>query len=90
MQQQGIPRTDVAIYNKVSVSDAEFATVYQFDESEPIGQKRARVLTIKGWKYQYLTADNLQIPQARVEESVLAPDGPQYKAMVLPETSNLT
>ncbi|KAF9629124.1 hypothetical protein BFW01_g10327 [Lasiodiplodia theobromae] len=79
VQQQGIPRTDIAIYNKVSTRISGIAMPYQLD-----------ILVKDGWTYEYLTADNFHLPQAHVKDNVLAPDGPRYKALVLPESSNLT
>ncbi|KAL1617257.1 hypothetical protein SLS56_011061 [Neofusicoccum ribis] len=79
VQQKGTPRVDLAIYNKVSASNPNFPTLYQVES-----------LVKSGWSYEYLTADNLHLPQARVEGQKLAPDGPQYKGIVLPDSSNLT
>ncbi|KAF2090207.1 hypothetical protein K490DRAFT_36539 [Saccharata proteae CBS 121410] len=79
IQQQGIPRTDVAIYNKVSATDTTFPTVYQSSDLMQHGKLKP-----------LLTPDNFKLPQARVENGLLSPIGPAYKALVLPDKSNLT
>lgn len=43
-----------------------------------------------GWSYNYLASDNLDSPNAIVENGVLAPAGPAWKAFVVERTSNLT
>lgn len=43
-----------------------------------------------GWSYNYLNSENLESPNAVVEQGVLAPDGPAWKAFVVESKSNLT
>ncbi|KAI8717106.1 hypothetical protein NCS52_00785100 [Fusarium sp. LHS14.1] len=76
-QQQGVAKTDVAIYNKQS--STAFAVVYDHDD-----------LLKKGWSYSYLSAGSLFHYQAKVHDGVLAPDGPGWKALVVPSSQNIT
>ncbi|BAE63556.1 unnamed protein product [Aspergillus oryzae RIB40] len=79
-QRQGIPRVDVAIYNKVSATDAAaFPSMYQADD-----------LVDEGWSWAYLSPDNFALPGATVENSTLGPDGPRFKALVVESDSNMT
>ncbi|GME45067.1 hypothetical protein GTA08_BOTSDO10482 [Neofusicoccum parvum] len=43
-----------------------------------------------GYTYDYLTAGNLQTPQAAVEGGILAPSGPSYKALIFSNQSEIT
>ncbi|RAQ55673.1 hypothetical protein AFGD_011674 [Aspergillus flavus] len=79
-QRQGIPRVDVAIYNKVSATDAAaFPSMYQADD-----------LVNEGWSWAYLSPDNFALPGATVENGTLGPDGPRFKALVVESASNMT
>ncbi|ETS73836.1 hypothetical protein PFICI_14782 [Pestalotiopsis fici W106-1] len=77
VQQSGVPKIDVAIYNKESATSLQ--TVYELPE-----------LIERGWNYNYLSPENLELPQAVVENGVLAPEGPAWKALVVQSGSNLT
>ncbi|WAO90241.1 Hypothetical protein NCS54_00766100 [Fusarium falciforme] len=77
IQQRGVAKTDVAIYNKQSAT--AFVTVY--DQVD---------LLKKGWSYSYLSPENLLGPHATVQDGVLAPDGPAWKALVVPSSQNIT
>ncbi|KAJ5676031.1 hypothetical protein N7462_008928 [Penicillium macrosclerotiorum] len=79
LQQSGVPRIDVAIYNKVSATNANFPTLYP-----------SKDLIHAGYTYTYLSPDNFALPQAKVQNGILGPDGPAYKAMVITSNSNLT
>ncbi|KAJ5110316.1 hypothetical protein N7532_002961 [Penicillium argentinense] len=79
LQQSGVPRTDVVIYNKVSGTDPSFPTLYLSND-----------LIDAGYTYSYLSPDNFALPQARVQNKNLGPDGPAYRAMVITSNSNLT
>ncbi|KAF9873062.1 hypothetical protein CkaCkLH20_09572 [Colletotrichum karsti] len=79
IQQKGIPRTDVAFYNKQSVSDPNAATIYHEED-----------LVSQGWSYTYLSPDNFALPQAHVRDGLLAPDDARFKAMVVLGSQNLT
>ncbi|KAL3442497.1 hypothetical protein BJX65DRAFT_321505 [Aspergillus insuetus] len=79
-QRQGVPRADVAIYNKDSATDSSaFPAVYQSDD-----------MLNGGWTYAYLTPDNFALPEATVRNGVLGPDGPRFKALVVTSDSNMT
>lgn len=45
---------------------------------------------IPGYIFTYLSPDNFVLPQAYVRKGVLAPDGPAYRALVIPSTANMT
>jgi hypothetical protein len=79
LQQSGVPRTDVVIYNKVSGTNPSFPTLYSSND-----------LIDAGYTYTYLSPDNFALPQATVKGNTLGPDGPAYKAMVITSNSNLT
>jgi hypothetical protein len=79
LQQSGVPRTDVLIYNKVSGTNPSFPTLYPSND-----------LIGAGYTYTYLSPDNFALPQATVKDNTLGPDGPAYKAMVITSNSNLT
>ncbi|KAM0491001.1 hypothetical protein ACHAP8_010980 [Fusarium lateritium] len=76
-QQQGVPKVDVAIYNKQSATS--FEEVYQ-----------AKDLLEQGWSYNYLSPDNLQIRSATVKNRLLTQNGPAWKAFVVEAHQNLT
>ncbi|KAE8137002.1 hypothetical protein BDV38DRAFT_293566 [Aspergillus pseudotamarii] len=79
-QRQGIPRVDVAIYNKVSATDAAaFPSMYQADD-----------LVNEGWSWAYLSPDNFALPAATVRNGTLGPDGPRFKALVITSNSTMT
>ncbi|KAL5360501.1 hypothetical protein BJX96DRAFT_165211 [Aspergillus floccosus] len=78
-QQKGQPKIDVFIYSKDSATDPSFATVY--NETDLLRQ---------GFSYVYLSPDNFALPQATVQDGVLAAGGPAFRAMIIPSSSNLT
>ncbi|KAL4905790.1 hypothetical protein BDW74DRAFT_184859 [Aspergillus multicolor] len=79
-QRQGVPRVDVAIYNKVSATDSRgFPTVYKADD-----------LVDGGWSWAYLSPDNFALPEATVRDGVLGPDGSRFKALIVTNDSNMT
>jgi hypothetical protein len=43
-----------------------------------------------GWSYQYISPDNLRLDQAYVENGVLAPNGPSWKAIIIQSNQNIT
>ncbi|KAJ5440168.1 uncharacterized protein N7458_011166 [Penicillium daleae] len=79
LQQSGVPRTDVVIYNKVSGTNPNFPTLYSSND-----------LIDAGYTYTYVSPDNFALPQAQVKDNVFGSDGPAYKAMVITSSSNLT
>ncbi|KAJ5754131.1 uncharacterized protein N7511_008284 [Penicillium nucicola] len=79
LQQSGIPRTDVAIYNKVSATNPNFPTLYSSDD-----------LIQSGYSYTYLSPDNFALPEATIKNGKFGPKGPQYKAIIVTANSNLT
>ncbi|KAK1545886.1 hypothetical protein CPAR01_03388 [Colletotrichum paranaense] len=79
IQQQGVPRADIAFYNKQSATDPNFGTVYAPTD-----------LIDEGWSYTYLSPDNFDMPNAYVEHGMLAPQDAAYQAMVILGSQNLT
>lgn len=43
-----------------------------------------------GYTYSYLSPDNFGLSQAHVQDDILAPEGPAYRAVVINSTSQLT
>ncbi|OJI87448.1 hypothetical protein ASPTUDRAFT_137504, partial [Aspergillus tubingensis CBS 134.48] len=79
-QRHGISRIDVAIYNKVSVTDSvSFPPIY-----------RSNDLINAGWSWTYISPNNFELPKATIRDHTLAPDGPRFKAMVVTTDSNMT
>ncbi|KAF4920545.1 hypothetical protein CGCVW01_v006823 [Colletotrichum viniferum] len=79
IQQTGVPRTDIAFYNKQTVTDPNMGTLYTYDD-----------LILKGWSYNYLSPDNFALPQAYVRDNLLAPEDARYQALVVVGSQNLT
>ncbi|KAI8317095.1 hypothetical protein K4K59_011003 [Colletotrichum sp. SAR11_240] len=79
IQQTGVPRTDVAFYNKQTATDPNMGTLYTSDD-----------LILKGWSYNYLSPDNFALPQAYVGDNLLAPQDARYQALVVLGSQNLT
>ncbi|KAL2884344.1 hypothetical protein SGCOL_000285 [Colletotrichum sp. CLE4] len=79
VQQLGVPRTDIAFYNKQSATDPNLETVYTSED-----------LVDAGWSYTYLSPDNFDLPQAYVDDGNLAPEDAAYQAMVILGSQNLT
>ncbi|KAF4838526.1 hypothetical protein CGCTS75_v000303 [Colletotrichum tropicale] len=79
IQQTGIPRTDIAFYNKQTATDPNMGTIYKSDD-----------LILKGWSYNYVSPDNFALPQAYVRNSLLAPEDARYQALVVLGSQNLT
>ncbi|KAJ6159630.1 hypothetical protein N7497_004167 [Penicillium chrysogenum] len=76
---QGIPKFDVAFVNKDSATDPNWATKYGRDD-----------LVDAGYIYTYLSPDNLELPEAFVDNAVLASQGPGIKAVVVTHDANIT
>ncbi|KAJ6186560.1 hypothetical protein N7519_007861 [Penicillium mononematosum] len=76
---QGIPKFDVAFVNKDSATDPNWATKYGRDD-----------LVDAGYIYTYLSPDNLELPEASVDNGVLASQGPGIKAIVVTHDANIT
>ncbi|KAL2823799.1 hypothetical protein BDW59DRAFT_180464 [Aspergillus cavernicola] len=75
--QNGIPKADVVMYHKESATTIK--TIYQGED-----------LRKEGWSWNYLSADNLMLQQAKVQNGILAPDGPAWKAFIVESSQNLT
>ncbi|KAJ0119379.1 hypothetical protein J7T55_013618 [Diaporthe amygdali] len=79
IQQKGVPRTDIAFYNKQSATNPNIVTLYNFTD-----------LISGGWSYSYLSPDNFNLPQAYVDNGILAPEDAKFQAMVLLGSQNIT
>ncbi|KAL1595935.1 hypothetical protein SLS60_009625 [Paraconiothyrium brasiliense] len=78
--QTGIPRIDIAIWQKMTVYPGHIeARTYQPADLEEAG-----------YSYEYLSPDNLNLPAAKVVEGVLAPDAQAFKVFVLRQNDSLT
>ncbi|KAL4951765.1 hypothetical protein BDW69DRAFT_186077 [Aspergillus filifer] len=76
---QGVQKTDVAFYNKASITDPQFATIYQGDD-----------LVKRGYTYSYLSPDNFNLSSMAATDGVLAGKGPGYRAIVVTSEQNVT
>ncbi|KAL2846698.1 hypothetical protein BJY01DRAFT_263257 [Aspergillus pseudoustus] len=75
--QTSVPKVDVVMYHKQSATSLK--PIYQGTD-----------LLREGWSWNYLSSDNLFLEQAKVQRSVLAQDGPAWKALIIDSTQNLT
>ncbi|EXK85159.1 hypothetical protein FOQG_10813 [Fusarium oxysporum f. sp. raphani 54005] len=78
--QMGVANLDVAIYNKVAKTDPLW-TYNVYAEND---------LETASYTYAYVTPANFKLPQAYVDNKVLAPKTGAFKALVLPGRSNIT
>ncbi|KAL4798786.1 hypothetical protein BDV19DRAFT_402137 [Aspergillus venezuelensis] len=79
VHRRGVPRTDVAVYMRTSRTDTNFPFVYGNLDLEEAG-----------YSYSYISPSSFGLPQAYVQGSLLAPEGPAYKALVVPSDQGLT
>lgn len=70
--QRGVPKMDLAVYY--------YAAPWAPGGEDAFGG--ANGLGALGYTYDYLSPQNLLLPQATVQDGVLAADGPSYKALV--------
>ncbi|PYH70546.1 uncharacterized protein BO88DRAFT_479644 [Aspergillus vadensis CBS 113365] len=77
--QAGQPRTDIALYNGVSMTDPQLETMYPTDD-----------LIKTGYTYTYLSPANFNLSQASVSNGLLASESPAYKAIVVTSDQNAT
>ncbi|RAH44977.1 uncharacterized protein BO95DRAFT_391087 [Aspergillus brunneoviolaceus CBS 621.78] len=78
-QRKGVPKVDLVVYSKDSASDPYLGTIYNQSD-----------LIEHGYTYVYLSPENFALPQAYVKNGSLAPDGPEFRAMIITRSSNLT
>lgn len=88
--QRGVPKVDLAIHLYTSpwrvVNRYSSTNLRDLGMSLDVaGLRRVRLLAngSAGYTYDYLSPDNLLAPQAIVNGSTLAPDGPAYKALIV-------
>lgn len=70
--QRGVPKVDLAVYY--------YAAPWAPGGEDALGG--ANGLGALGYTYDYLSPQNLLLPQATVQDGVLAAEGPSYKALV--------
>ncbi|KAL1880144.1 hypothetical protein Daus18300_001507 [Diaporthe australafricana] len=70
--QQGVPKIDLALYY--------YAAPWAPGGEDALGGVNG--LGSLGYTYDYLGPQNLLLPQATVQDGVLAADGPSYKALI--------
>lgn len=78
--QSGIPRMDIAVWQKVTVYPGHV----QSRTYEPAD------LEDMGYSYEYLSPDNFHLPAAEVVNGILAPNAQAFKALVLRKNDSLT
>ncbi|KAF2113084.1 hypothetical protein BDV96DRAFT_150975 [Lophiotrema nucula] len=78
--QTGIPRMDIAIWQKITIYPGHV----QLRTYAPTDLEEA------GYSYEYLSPDNFDLPAAKVANGVLAPDAQAFKAMVVRGNDSLT
>ncbi|KAI1609048.1 hypothetical protein EDD36DRAFT_499381 [Exophiala viscosa] len=78
--QSGVPKFDVAFWQKMTTYPGHI----QLPTYAPTDLEAA------GYTYEYLSPDNLDLPAARVEDGILAPDAQAFKAMVVRANDSLT
>lgn len=76
--QSGVPKVDVAFYNKLTTY-ATIETLYT-----PTDLNKA------GYTYEYISPDNFNLPEAYVGGNILAPERQASKAMVVRANDSLT
>jgi hypothetical protein len=78
--QTGIPRMDLAIWQKRSTypGHVELRTYAPTD------------LEDAGYSYEYLSPDNFNLPAAKVVDGILAPDAQAFKALIVRVNDSLT
>lgn len=79
IQQMGVPKRDFAFWDKQTAQNGAVPSLYA-----PLDLGEA------GYTYDYLSPENFNLPSAVVTGSVLASDGPGYKALVLRSNDTLT
>ncbi|KAJ9653016.1 hypothetical protein H2198_007763 [Neophaeococcomyces mojaviensis] len=76
--QSGVPKRDLAIYQKDSKSGLTTPKYFSDD------------LVRAGYAYEYLSPDNFALPEVHVADGSLSPNGPAYKAMLLRGNDSMT
>ncbi|RDH18585.1 hypothetical protein M747DRAFT_316391 [Aspergillus niger ATCC 13496] len=77
--QAGQPRTDIILYNRVSMTDLQLEALYS-----------ANNMINTDYTYTYLSPANSNLSQASVAGGLLAPHSPAYKAIVVTSDQNVT
>ncbi|KAL5327794.1 hypothetical protein ACEPPN_005499 [Leptodophora sp. 'Broadleaf-Isolate-01'] len=77
--QSGVPKRDIVIWNKQSGQNFSLPAIYSSLD-----------LVNAGYSYDYLSPNNCILEQAMVGNGILAPDGPAYKALIIPQSAVLT
>ena len=100
--QSGIPKIDLAFYLKrkewPDEGDYEIASVYEANDLVEAGElirfevskQHEYLLRLIGYSYEYLSPENLMLPEADVEDGILAPRRQAFKAMIVRANDSLT
>ncbi|KAF2732260.1 secreted protein [Polyplosphaeria fusca] len=78
--QSGIPRLDIAIWQKMTTYPGHI----QLRTYEPTDLEKA------GYSYEYLSPDNFDLPAAKVVDGILAPNAQAFKVLVVRANDSLT
>ena len=76
--QSGVPKVDLAFWLK---KDQYFSVPSMYEPND---------LAQAGYSYEYLSPDNFVLPEAYVENNILAPNRQAFKAMVVRSNDTLT
>ncbi|OCL07765.1 hypothetical protein AOQ84DRAFT_408338 [Glonium stellatum] len=83
--QSGVPRMDLAFYQKFTT----YPNVVR--NYQPTDLEEADVLTyVQGWAYEYINPENMDGSNVFVQNRVLAPDRQAFKAMVIRANDSMT
>ncbi|EPE06415.1 secreted protein [Ophiostoma piceae UAMH 11346] len=88
-QRQGTPRTDIAIFNKQSATDL-YGNGYIYTATDLRDNGAESDEPVEGWTYSCISPVNFDLPQARVENGILARDMPAWQAMVILSSQNIS
>ncbi|KAH7417837.1 hypothetical protein BKA64DRAFT_738388 [Cadophora sp. MPI-SDFR-AT-0126] len=78
--QSGTPKRDIVFWSKKTrETEAGIVPVYEHLD-----------LVEAGYGYEYISPSNFKLPLSAVKKEVLAPDGPEYKLLILRSTELLT
>jgi hypothetical protein len=97
--QSGTPKRDIVFWSKKTREvSTGIAPIYESLDLVEAGEYICFLCcsdfptktVITGYGYEYLSPSNFKLPQAVVKERALAPDGPEYKLLILRSDELLT
>ncbi|KAI9687503.1 MAG: hypothetical protein M1822_002113 [Bathelium mastoideum] len=77
--QSGVPKVDLAFYQYFTTYPGHRGPNYMLPD-----------LDDAGYTYEYISPNNFNLPGAYVQNAILAPDGPAFKAMIIRANDSLT